>query len=440
MKLILHIGTEKTGTTTTQRWAARNRDALLRQGVLYSQVLGTIGHVKLYLWCLAPGRRDEGFARINISSEADKREFRARLQREFAAEVTEARNSGCHTFLISNELCHSRLITLADVCRAREFLAPHFDHIEILCSLRPQIDLAVSFASNVAKGGDRVTKAHFEKIRPESSYYNYKTLVERWSSAFGAETVRLIPFRRTPDFTEIVAAQAGIDTADLQPPIRSNEALDVRVMAMTNAIKARPLSGGRSVEPFAHIPRDVLHLLQCEQRLQPGMDLARSVQVRFDGSNRDLTNGRTDVQKADLEPDWSRYEGVGNLELLEQPCVFSRELATLVQLFNQNIALAQAQQAIAEATRHLRHPSIAQRRLNVALSLLALLKQADFASHRVRRLQDRTAALVKELEDGPARPSEERRSARKLRRGIRRSDAIGESPASGGSDAEQDVT
>jgi hypothetical protein len=438
MKLIFHIGTEKTGTTTTQHWAARNRDALMRQGVRYSHVLGPVSHAKLYLCCLSPGRQDEGFRRHNLSTEADRQEFRARLQEEFTTEVGEASKSGCHTFLISNELCHSRLVTLEEVQRAREFLAPHFDEIEVLCGLRPQIDLAVSHTSNVAKGGDRITRAYFERIGPELSYYNYQTFAGRWSTAFGAEKLTLVPIRRTPDFTDVVAARAGIDTTDLQPPVRSNEALDVRVMAMTNAMKAQPLSEGRRTEPFAYIPRGVLHDMPCEERLQPGLELARSVQARFEESNRDLTNGRTDVEMADLEPDWSRYEGPGNLDLLEQPCAFSRELADLVQLFNQSIALAQAQHAIVDAERHLRHPLIARRRLNAALSLLALLKQAENSSRRIRRLEARADSLGKKLEGSRDRPPKTRRRDGKPRRGRRRADANGQSSEALAND--QDIT
>ena len=406
MKLILHIGTEKTGTTTTQRWGARNREALARQGVRYSQVLGPTSHFKLYLWCLPPGRNDEGFRRLGIASEPDRQEFRIRLPQEFAAEVSEATSAGCHTFLISNELCHSRLVTLKDVQRAREFLEPHFDQIEVLCSLRPQIDVAVSFASNVAKGTERITTAHFEKVRPESTYYNYKNFVERWSTVFGAERLKLVPFRRTPNVTDVVAARAGIDMKGLQPPVRSNEALDVRVMAMMNALKAQPLEG-RWIEPFAYIPPEVLHQFPCEQRLQPGIELARSVQARFEDGNRDLTNGRADIEMADLEPDWSRYEGPGNLDLLEQPCAFSRQFAALVQLFNQNIALARTQNDVMEAERHLemRHPLIARRRLDAALQLLALLQEAEISSHRIRGLEDRTASLAKELGESPGRPA-----------------------------------
>ena len=48
----------------------------------------------------------------------------------------------------------------------------------------------------------------------------------------------------------VTGGKLGIDATKLEPPVRSNEAIDVRVMALTNAMKAEPLEG-RSVEPFA---------------------------------------------------------------------------------------------------------------------------------------------------------------------------------------------
>jgi hypothetical protein len=432
MKLLLHIGTEKTGTTTTQHWAAGNRDALARQGVQYSRSLGANSHGKLYLCSLSPGRQDEGFRRLNLSSESSREEFRARVREEFAAEVAEARKSGCHAFLISNETCHSRLVTLEDVQRAREFLEPHFEEIEVLCGLRPQIDLAVSHTSNVAKGEGPITRAYFDKIGPDAPYYNYKTFVDRWSTAFGADRLRLVPIRRTPQFVDVIVARAGIDTANLEPPVRSNEALDVRVMAMTNAIKSEPLSGSRWAEPFAYIPREILHRLPCEQRLQPGLEIARAVQARFEDSNRELADSRADVEMADLEPDWERYSAPGNLDMLEQRCAFAQELGALVQLFNHNIAFERAKNEIADAERHLgmRRPVIARRCLNSAQRLLALVKKAEISSRRFGRLEVRAASLANELGADHGDSEEGRRLAKKPRRGRRRASADDESEAS----------
>ncbi|HLY07061.1 MAG TPA: hypothetical protein VKR31_15050 [Rhizomicrobium sp.] len=187
----------------------------------------------------------------------------------------------------------------------------------------------------------------------------------------------------------------------LEPPERVNEALDVRVMAMINAMKPRELFDSPSKEPLSYIPRDVLKQLPCEERLHPGLEVARSVQARFEESNRDLANGRSDVEFSDFEPDWRRYEGPGNLDLLEQPCVFSGELAALVQILNQDIALAELHNEIQDSERHLErnHPVLARRALNVAQHRLALLKKANFSGQRMRKFQSRVEAVEQGLEE-----------------------------------------
>ena len=73
MKLILHIGTEKTATTSTQRWFRENRDLLIEQGVYYSRVLGPETHRKLCLWALGENRKDEGFLNHDLKTERDRR-------------------------------------------------------------------------------------------------------------------------------------------------------------------------------------------------------------------------------------------------------------------------------------------------------------------------------------------------------------------------------
>ena len=52
MKLILHIGTAKTGTTTLQHWFASNRESLQVQGIYYPNSLGKVNHRKLSLFAI----------------------------------------------------------------------------------------------------------------------------------------------------------------------------------------------------------------------------------------------------------------------------------------------------------------------------------------------------------------------------------------------------
>ena len=147
MKTLLHIGTEKTGSTSFQTWGAQNRDELARQGVWYSRELGDVNHVKAYLYATPIDAPDEGFGRIKANDPEARKAFQQELPAKLAAEFADARAMGCHTFVMSNEHCQSRLRDQDQVRRLHSLFAPHSDEIEVLCYLRPQIDMAVSLLS-----------------------------------------------------------------------------------------------------------------------------------------------------------------------------------------------------------------------------------------------------------------------------------------------------
>ena len=110
MKLIFHIGTEKTGSTSAQRWFAANHSELAARGLHCCRSLGEGNNRKISLWSIRDSQPDKGFLAIGVRTAEDRRRFHAELPGEFAAEVAEARVAGATTFLVSNEHCHSRLL------------------------------------------------------------------------------------------------------------------------------------------------------------------------------------------------------------------------------------------------------------------------------------------------------------------------------------------
>lgn len=351
MKLILHIGTEKTGSTSFQKWGGLNHETLAQHGVFYSQLLGRENHLKIYLWALAPDVEDDGFVQVGLGSRAERQVFRNTLPAQFAQEVQTARSKGCHTFLISNEHCHSRLKTVPDLERLQGFLAPHFDEIEILCSLRPQIDVAVSLSSTAARVGLNVTRRFFDQANPTNRYYNYQNLVDRWAGVFGAENLTLLPFRRKPDMAGHLIKQLDLPGDALQVPERMNEALDIRAVALSNAVRLGQRETTNN-QPQSNIGM-MLDLMSSGEKLKPGPELAREVQERFTKLNNKLARSWPGIRPADLEPDWTRYEEDSNLEILDEPCPFTLQLAELLSLYEQRISLAQAQDMASAAERAL---------------------------------------------------------------------------------------
>ncbi len=78
MELYLHIGTEKTGTTSVQKFFRANREVLAQNGIIYPLAPGKQNHMGL-----AASAQDIGQARgplrksLGIKTEAEARTFRA---------------------------------------------------------------------------------------------------------------------------------------------------------------------------------------------------------------------------------------------------------------------------------------------------------------------------------------------------------------------------
>ena len=323
MHLILHIGTEKTGTTSFQHFCHDNHAALLARGLLYPRDLGFRNHRFLSFIGMTLESADEAVRGMKLDTEeklaAFIEEITARLDRQLAAA------SGARVCVLSSEHLHSRLRRPEQLARLRDLLEPRFDSIEICIHLRPQIDVALSLASTQTRVGGAVRAGFFEQIRPETIYYNYNLLVAMWEEAFGPEAIRCIPFRQEPDFLSWLAAHLEFPLTGLARPARENEALDVQVMALVNALA----ESGRP----ERIDFRILDQLPVRQKLTLDRAMAERLQGRMTASNQTLVARRPDLEPGQLQPDWARYPETGTFGLLEKPCAFSESLADLVGFY-----------------------------------------------------------------------------------------------------------
>lgn len=323
MKCSLHIGSEKTGTTSFQVHMSRNRPALAAMGVLYPLSLGDVNHRAITLVGQEPGKPDPSLLHAGLKTQEDHAQAVARITANFGTEVRRTRDA--HTCLISSEHLHSRLKTADDVLRLRDFLAPFFSDVTVYLHLRPQVDVLVSLTSTATRMGMFVGTSMFDATNPKSPYYNYKHIVSIWENAFGANALRLVAFQRERDFAKRLFGDLGLDLAALGPMNQLNEALDVRVMAMVNTVVAARVA--------CKLPLDFLESLPLEQPLRLSRALAMDIQNRFADSNEALIAHRSDLSDGDFTPDWQRYPEVGNESMLVQPCNFAGPLAALAAAF-----------------------------------------------------------------------------------------------------------
>lgn len=230
MKCILHIGTEKTGSTLLQEWLYANQSALSQQGIFISDFLGRKNNRGLVAFI--NGQLESWGAQQGLHSEQDKNDFFANFDHNFRQEITSAELTHT-TFVITSEHFHSRLTSAEQIKSLAEYLQQIFDQIEIICYFREQSQMARSLYSTALKSGASIKPAEFiAKVTPSKYYYNFKAIADNWSQAFGRENCHFQIYDRTrfregdirKDFISLVSS--SIDSSALNFTIASsNESL-----------------------------------------------------------------------------------------------------------------------------------------------------------------------------------------------------------------------
>ena len=234
MKVIIHIGIEKTGTTTIQEFLHLNRDNLAKQGVAYLRSPGIKNNQKLATYCMNNHRIDDQVKSLGIISDTKRKEWKANFKQKFEKEIKNL-DKKISSVIISSEQFHSRLATEDEVRNLLTLLNPHFTDITILVYLRRQDRVAVSHYSTKVKGGVAMSNIFPTNFTAQHPYYNYYNLIERWISVFGKENIHIRIFDKNKfvdgnllqDF--ICGTKLSIKFDNLIIPEKQNEKLSASV-------------------------------------------------------------------------------------------------------------------------------------------------------------------------------------------------------------------
>lgn len=174
---IIHIGTEKTGTTSFQDFMKKHHSNFLRLGLLYPEKLGKNNHRMLATY-LVPFEDSKAYLRkIGIFKIEDFKIFCSTTEAQLRRQVHDS--GDVQYCVISSEHFHSRVQDLEQIRRLKRLFDELFEHVEIYVHLRPQIDVMISLASTAARGRGIVRKNFFERTNADSPYFNYNLLVSR---------------------------------------------------------------------------------------------------------------------------------------------------------------------------------------------------------------------------------------------------------------------
>lgn len=162
MKLILHIGQQKTGSTSLQRFLYDNYDALLKHKILYPRSLGTEHYKQHHIFKYRDNLLDESL----------------KLKEKLESEI---KRSNANVVIISDEnLFFGIRINKNNIVN---FLRSIFDEIEILIYLRRQDLHAPSHYQQSQLG--LVTRTFDDWIEHaiDSGYYDYYNVLKSWKDS-----------------------------------------------------------------------------------------------------------------------------------------------------------------------------------------------------------------------------------------------------------------
>lgn len=216
-RIVLHIGLEKTGTTSIQRFLTKNRASLLeKHGILYPShpaLCHDEAHSTLTAALLPPSDCDFVVpeARPSMTDVLDG--------------LDEALDLEPEALVLSSEHMSSRLDE-AGISQLAQLFSRY--PVEVVVYLRRQEEMGIAAFSTHLKCGRRDWLIPRE-ISPKNHYYDFQGKLAPWAAIFGREAIKVRIFDRkqlykediSDDFLRTIGVQNGFEHAREAPLNRS---------------------------------------------------------------------------------------------------------------------------------------------------------------------------------------------------------------------------
>ncbi len=188
--LYIHIGTEKTGSTTIQKCLSINRTLLSENGISYLKSPGSENSRKLAAFCMDFNNVDDYIIDLGLTTIDERKKWKDEFIKALHFELNSF-TSTTSTAIISSEHFHSRLRHVSEIITLKNTLSPYFNKIKICVYLRRQDQVAVGMFSTACKSGVYLEDIFPKNITSSDHYYNYENLLDKWSSVFGKESIMI---------------------------------------------------------------------------------------------------------------------------------------------------------------------------------------------------------------------------------------------------------
>lgn len=247
-RCILHVGCEKTGTSSIQLFLSVNRPLWKKEGVLYPVACGSLYGGSQWNFAAIAQREpwvDELGRRMGIASPDDQQELAGRVFNEVQREQAEMTDP--HNLVISSEHFHSRLKCVEEIAALKAFLEPLTLSFEIIIYFRRQDRVAASLYSTHIKSGNLSPTPFLPALdAPEAYYFNYAQVYWNWMEVFGEAAMRPRVYSpaafETGDLIRDFCSTSGLEYEGKRRPEPQNVSLDAagsRFLVAVNRLLAK---------------------------------------------------------------------------------------------------------------------------------------------------------------------------------------------------------
>jgi hypothetical protein len=201
IKVIFHIGLEKTGTTSFQRFCTRNARGLIKHNILYpkrSSAFYALNHAPLTASYLHSESPDDFYLRSTVTSS----EMVKSLKREIEA-------SSVETVIISSEHLSSRF-RAPKIEKLAEDFSEYDCHVVI--ALRDHLSrLFSSYSTHVMSGSDQTLDEYAERVLlPDNLYMRYADTIRLWEASFGRDNIIVFDYNEASDVIYSILSRIGL--------------------------------------------------------------------------------------------------------------------------------------------------------------------------------------------------------------------------------------
>ncbi len=287
----VHIGCEKTGTSSIQKFLLENQQTLTSEGLYFPIECGLLSNHRLH-WIIEDNPDHHPFIYDPKSGLGDcLNAGREKITEEHYSKVKAFQRDHTHGshVVYSSEHLHSRVYDPQVIQNLKDWLSPLYDRIKVVVYLRRQDKLVLSAYSTHLRGGTTDTFI-FPSAGTGSPYFGYRRLIDQWSDVFGKSDILIRQFEKTQLYKENIVDDFGnlvgfdFSSSIYEQPRKSNMSLSHAAklcLIRINRKIADPRSAGSGTGSWLPLKEDFIKFVESNiKTADKDTDLATRTDAR----------------------------------------------------------------------------------------------------------------------------------------------------------------